>query len=122
MVLVHPNSCEYAKSELDLFEVPPTQTSVVCGYWEQKELTSDLMDQGPYKFAVSRAGDDYNNLANTYLFVEAHIVDDDDTALNGEEDLDLSTYGCIPSLVMSVLASTKNWFHHRPACTLTELT
>jgi hypothetical protein len=30
--------------------------------------------------------------------------------------LDLSTYGCIPSLVMSVLASTKIWFHHRPAC------
>jgi hypothetical protein len=27
--------------------------------------------------------------------------------------LDLSTYGCIPSLVMSVLAWTKIWFHHR---------
>jgi hypothetical protein len=25
--------------------------------------------------------------------------------------LDLATYGCIPSLVMSVLASTKIWFH-----------
>ena len=31
MALVHPNSCECTKSELDLFEVPPTQTSVVCG-------------------------------------------------------------------------------------------
>ena len=101
MALVHPNSCECTKSELDLFEVPPTHTSVAYGYWEQKELTSDLMDQGPYKFAVSRAGDDYNNLANTYLFVEAHIVDDDDTALDGEEDLDLSTYGCMPSLISS---------------------
>jgi hypothetical protein len=36
MVLVHPNSCECTKSELDLFEVPPTQTSVAYGYWEQK--------------------------------------------------------------------------------------
>ena len=34
-----------------------------------------------------------------------------------ERTLDLSTYGCIPSLVMSVLASTKIWFHHRPDCT-----
>jgi hypothetical protein len=36
MALVHPNSCEYTKSELDLFEVPPTQISAAYGYWEQK--------------------------------------------------------------------------------------
>jgi hypothetical protein len=28
-----------------------------------------------------------------------------------EQTLDLSSYGCIPSLVMSVLASMKNWFN-----------
>jgi hypothetical protein len=59
---------------------------VVCGYWEQKGLTSALTDQGPYELAVSGAGDDYIDLANTYLFVEAHIMDDDDTALDGGED------------------------------------
>jgi hypothetical protein len=41
------------------------------------------MDEGPYEFAVSGAGDNYIDLANTYLFVEAHIMDDDDTALDG---------------------------------------
>jgi hypothetical protein len=87
MALVHLNSCECTKSELDLFEVPPTHTSVVCGYWKQKGLTSALTDQGPYEFAVSGAGDDYLDLANTYLFVEAQIVDDDDTALDGGEDV-----------------------------------
>jgi hypothetical protein len=46
------------KSKLDLFEVPPTQTSVAYGYWEQKGLTSALTDQGPYEFAVSGAGHD----------------------------------------------------------------
>ena len=56
MTLVHPNSCECTKSELDLFGVPPTQTSVEYGYWEQKGLTSVLTDQGPYEFAVSGAG------------------------------------------------------------------
>jgi hypothetical protein len=54
------------KSELDLFEVPSTQTSVAYGYWEQKGLTSALTDQGPYEFAVSGVGDDYIDLANTY--------------------------------------------------------
>jgi hypothetical protein len=40
----------------------------------QKGLTSALTDQGPYEFAVSGAGENYINLFNTYLFVEAQIV------------------------------------------------
>nr|MCS5648563.1 hypothetical protein [Dehalococcoidia bacterium] len=50
-------------------------------------LTSVLTDQGPYEFAVSGAGDDYIDLANTYLFVEAQIVDDDGTALDAGADV-----------------------------------
>jgi hypothetical protein len=53
----------------------------------QKGLTSALTDQGPYEFVVSGAGDDYINLANTYLFVEAQIVADDDTPLDGGADV-----------------------------------
>jgi hypothetical protein len=122
MTLVHPNSCECTKSELDLFEVPPTQSSVAYGYWEQKGLTSALTDQGPYEFAVSGAGDDYIDLADTYLFVEAPIMDDDDTALDGGADVGPVNLW-IHSLFSDVsVTSTKNWFHHRPACTLTELT
>ena len=49
---------------LDLFEVPPTQTRVAYGYWEQKGLTSALTDQGPYEFAVGGMGDEYIDLAN----------------------------------------------------------
>jgi hypothetical protein len=60
---------------------------VAYGYWEQKGLTSALTDQGPYEFAVSGAGDDYINFADTYLFVEAPIMDDDDTALDGGADV-----------------------------------
>jgi hypothetical protein len=54
--------------------VPPTQTSVEHGYWEQKGLTSALTDQGPYEYTVSGAGDDYIDLANTYLFVEIDVI------------------------------------------------
>jgi hypothetical protein len=68
MALVHQNSCDCTKSELDLFGVPPTQTSVEHGYWEQKGLTSTLTDQGPYEFAVSGAGDDYID-----LFPNSHV-------------------------------------------------
>ena len=50
-------------------------------------MTSALTDQGLCEFAVSGAGDDYIDLANTYLSVETQIVDDDDTALDGGEDV-----------------------------------
>jgi hypothetical protein len=60
---------------------------VIYGYWEQKGLTSALTDQGPYEFSVSGAGDDYIYLANTYMFVEAQTVADDNTALDGGEDV-----------------------------------
>ena len=87
MALVHPDSCECTKSELDLFAIPPTQTSVEHGYWEQKGLTSALTDQGPYEFSVSGAGDDYIDLADTYLFVEAQIVKTNGDDLDGGADV-----------------------------------
>jgi hypothetical protein len=46
-----------------------------------------LFSLGRYEFAVSGAGDDYIELANTYPFVEAQIMDDDDTALDGGADV-----------------------------------
>jgi hypothetical protein len=72
---------------LDLFEVLPTQTSVEHGYWDKKGLTSSLTDQGPYEFAVGGAGDDYIDLFNTYLFVEAQIVNTDGSNLDPDTDV-----------------------------------
>ena len=46
-------------------------------------MVSALTDQEP----VRGAGDDYIDLANTYLFVEAQIVDDHDIALDGGADV-----------------------------------
>lgn len=80
-------SCECTKSELDLFRVPPTQTSVEHGYWEHKGLTSNLTDQGPYEFVVSGAAEDYLDLANTHLFVEAYITKADGSTFDADSDV-----------------------------------
>jgi hypothetical protein len=72
---------------LDLFGVPPTQTSEEHGYWEQKGLTSALTDQGPYEFAVSGAGEDCIDLFNNYFFVEAHIVNIDGSDIDADTDV-----------------------------------
>ena len=64
-----------------------TQTSEKHGYWEQKGLTSALTDQGPYEFAVSGGGEDYIDLFNNYLFVEAHIVNIDGSDIDADTDV-----------------------------------
>jgi hypothetical protein len=43
----------------------------------------DIGSNGSRTLGICRAWDNYIDLANTYLFVEAHIMDDDDTALDG---------------------------------------
>jgi hypothetical protein len=87
-----------------LFGVPPTQTSVEHGYWEQKRLTSALTDQMPYEFAVSGVGEDYIDLFNTYLSVEAQIVNTDGSNLDLDTDFGPSICGCIHCSVTSALA------------------
>jgi hypothetical protein len=50
-------------------------------------LGAKRTDIGPYEFAVSGAGEDYIDLFNTYLFVEAHIVNTDGSSLNPDTDV-----------------------------------
>jgi hypothetical protein len=87
MALLHPNSCECSKSELDLLGVPLTQISMEHSYWEQKRLASALTNQGPYEFAVSGTGDDYIDIANAYLFVEAHVVNTNGSNLDPDTNV-----------------------------------
>jgi hypothetical protein len=90
---------------LDLFAVPPTQISVEHGYRVQKGLTAALTDQGPYEFAVSGAGDDYIDMFNTYLFVEAQIVNTDGSNLDPDTDVvpvDLWMYSLFSDVSVSL--------------------
>ena len=105
MALIHQKSCKCTKSELDLFAVPPTQISVEHGYRVQKGLTAALTDQGPYEFAVSGAGDDYIDMFNTYLFVEAQIVNTDGSNLDPDTDVvpvDLWMYSLFSDVSVSL--------------------
>src|SRR6267154_215520 len=74
MAFVDTHSCECAKSELDLFTVPPTQTSIESGGWVEFNPISSLADGVPIEFVVSGSGQDYIDLANTQLYVKAEIT------------------------------------------------
>jgi hypothetical protein len=54
---------------------------------KEQGVTSALTDQGPYEFAVSGAGKDYIDLFNTYLFLEAQIVNTDSSNLDPDTDV-----------------------------------
>lgn len=74
MAFIHEGSCECTKSELDLFQTPPTQTSVDSGTYVEYHPVSSLSDGAPIEFEVSSSGDDYIDFANSYLYVKAKIT------------------------------------------------
>lgn len=82
MAFVHALSCECAKSELDLFSIPPTQTSIDSGSWYEYNPISSISDGAPIEFVVGGAGTDYIDMANSQLFVRAQILNADNTDID----------------------------------------
>ena len=117
MAFNHESSCECTKSELDLFSVPPTQTSIESGTFVEFRPISTLTDGAPIEFDVTSSGDDYTDFANSYLRVIAKIVRDNGAELGwtreqltsqsvftsrclsqGDSDYKLVKYLSIPSI------------------------
>jgi len=74
MAFIHENPCQCTKSELDLFSVPPTQTSIEsASYCNYHPLTS-VADGVPLEFEVSGSGDDYIDFGNTYLYLKVKLL------------------------------------------------
>lgn len=74
MAFLHSNSCECTKSELDLFSIPPTQTSIEKGDWVQYKPLAALTDDSPIEFVIPGIGDEYIDLSHTMLNVQAKIL------------------------------------------------
>ena len=82
MAFVHHDSQECTKSELDLFTIPATQTSITNGQWIEYHPLSNITDSGPIEFNVSATGEEYLDLARTQLFVKAKITKANGNALD----------------------------------------
>ena len=57
-------ACESINTGLDLFAVPPVQTSVQGGLWTEYHPIATIGETGPLEFVIKGAGDDYIDLAN----------------------------------------------------------
>ena len=80
MAFVHRQSCEGVKTELDLFTVSPTQNCITDSHVVEHQPMASLDSGGPIEFLIPGSGDDYLDLANTMLHVQAKV-----TRANGHE-------------------------------------
>ena len=80
MAFVHRQSCEGVKTELDRFTVPPTQNCISDSHVVEHQPMASLDSGGPIEFLIPGSGDDYLDLANTMLHVQAKV-----TRANGHE-------------------------------------
>ena len=88
MAFIHGQSCECAKIELDVFSVPPTQTSIEYENYVEYHLLSSITDSVPIEFDVSSSGQNYLDFANTQLLIKANI-----TRGNGNDITDANHVG-----------------------------
>ena len=87
MAFAHDMSCECTKSELDLFSVPPTQTSMEQGSWVEYHPLTTVSDGSPIEFDVSGTGDEYVDFANTMLYVKAKVTQPNNANLVADMDV-----------------------------------
>jgi len=80
MSFLHTHSSECLKSELDLFSLPPTQTSIESSQWIYYKPVTSLADDSPIEFVIPGHGEDYLDLTHTMLSLRIKV---ETTALAG---------------------------------------
>ena len=74
MAFVHDQSCECAKSELDVFSVNPTQTSIEYGNYVEYHPLNSITDSERIEFDVSSSGQNYLDFSNTQLLIKVKLT------------------------------------------------
>ena len=78
------NSSECLKTELDLFYVPPTNTSIESGGWAEYFPIANI-DNGPIEFIVPPSESEYLHLNKTSLYLKISFVKDKNTAVENTD-------------------------------------
>lgn len=86
MAFLHNQSMECTKSELDLFTLPPTQTSIELGQWVHYKPLASISDEAPIEFVVPGLGDEYIDLSHTLINLKVKIVKQDGTPLTAADE------------------------------------
>jgi len=74
MAFVSDFSCECVKTDLDIFAVPPTQTSIQQAELVEYQPLTSILGNVPIEFGVVGSGEEYVDLSNVMLYVRASVV------------------------------------------------
>ncbi|XP_067414185.1 uncharacterized protein F54H12.2-like [Emydura macquarii macquarii] len=92
MAFFHCGSEECAKSELDLFQIAPTQTSIEKSIYIEVPLLLAITEASHLSFFIAENGIDYMDLNNTLLYLCCKIVKGDGIALARDAVVGLVNY------------------------------
>ena len=84
MKLMHKQSAQCLRSELDIFSLPPTQTAIDSSQWVEHAPVSTITASSPIEFIISGSGEDYIDLSNTLLEIKASIKTSDGVAVDSD--------------------------------------
>jgi hypothetical protein len=84
MAFINEGSCECAKSELDLFSVPSTQTSIENASFVDYHPVSSISDGAPIEFDICSSGDDYIDFNDSQLYVRIKIINADGSNIGAD--------------------------------------
>ena len=76
MEYLHHSSHPATKSELELFNIPPTQTAIETYYEVQFRPTSTLDSTRNYDFIIP-ASDDFTDLSSTIIYLNGNVLNSD---------------------------------------------
>ena len=109
MSFLHTYSCEAVKSELDLFTVYPTQTSIERSQFIEYKPVISLTDTSPIEFSIPGHGDEYVDLTRTMIHVKVQIVKGDGSNLP-----DAALVGPVNNFLYSLFSQVDVYFNQRP--------
>ena len=117
---VHKDSYDCSSSSLDLFLLPPTQSSFQKGKSIEYHPVTSLSDGGPMECKVSGSGKEFLDLARSYLYLKAKVTKADGSNLVGASKVGFANYP-IASLFIEVdvvlggkliSSATNTYAHH----------
>jgi len=120
MSLVHENSCPCLNTELDLFALPGTQTSIESAAYVEYNPISSIGDTTPIEFDIGGSGQDYIDISDTQLYVKAKITNANGTniaadAVVGPVNNLLHSFFCEIEVFVNgmLITSTNNTYSYR---------
>ena len=89
---VHKDSNDRSSSSLDLFLLPPTQSSFQKAKSIDYHPITSLSDGGPIEFKVSGGGKEFLDLARSYLYLKVKVSKADGSNLDGASKVGFANY------------------------------